>query len=587
MRIHFIAIGGAIMHQLAITLSKKGHRVSGSDDVINDPAKSNLEKEGILPAKIGFFAENITSDIEVVVLGMHAKFDNIELTNAMELGIKVYSFPEYIYEQSKEKRRVVIAGSHGKTTITSMIMHALRHQNMDFDYLVGSSVKGFEHSVKISDAPIIILEGDEYLASSLTKEPKFIYYKGNLAVLSGIEWDHVNVFKTEAIYFEQFQKLVKSLESDATLFYFNTPKIAETIKGIRNDISLISYQSGEYTAHEDKFILKKDDATYSFDFFGKHNMENLEAAKNICVSLGMNESDFYTAMQSFTGAGRRLEKLVDEPNRIVFKDFAHSPSKLTATVKAVSEKYPSKTLIACYEMHTYSTLTASFLPQYHGAFGEIKHAVVFIDKDVVEKKGNQIFSKEEIISAFGNSNIEYFTQKDDLENYFESIHIDNPVFLMMSSGTFGGIDLSNIGLKKKLTSNLESPTTDNESTSSPIEQAFFQNYQKKPTAPRPLLVMICASMLFFILPSLFFLWRYKDNEDYYPTIAACFNFQVMISIGLLIFAGMTIFFPFGNFLFLIGLFFFHAYNLYKGAIQLANGEPLNISKGILVLLPKK
>ena len=298
MRIHFIAIGGAIMHQLAITLSKKGHQVSGSDDVINDPAKSNLEKEGILPTKIGFFAENITSDIEVVVLGMHAKFDNIELTRAMELGIKVYSFPEYIYEQSKEKTRVVVAGSHGKTTITSMIMHALRHQNMDFDYLVGSSVKGFEHSVKISDAPIIILEGDEYLASSLTKEPKFIYYKGNLACLSGIEWDHVNVFKTEAIYFEQFQKLVKSLESGATLFYYNTPKIAETIQGLRSDISLIPYQSSEYTADEDKFILKKDDVAYSFDFFGKHNMENLEAAKNICISLGMKESEFYCIYKS-------------------------------------------------------------------------------------------------------------------------------------------------------------------------------------------------------------------------------------------------------------------------------------------------
>ena len=587
MRIHFIAIGGAIMHQLAITLSKKGHQVSGSDDVINDPAKSNLEKEGVLPAKIGFFAENITSDIEVVVLGMHAKFDNIELTRAMELGIKVYSFPEYIYEQSKEKKRIVVAGSHGKTTITSMIMHALRHQNMDFDYLVGSSVKGFEHSVKISDAPIIILEGDEYLASSLTKEPKFIYYKGNLACLSGIEWDHVNVFKTEAIYFEQFQKLVKSLESGATLFYYNTPKIAETIQGLRSDIFLIPYQSSEYTADEDKFILKKDDVAYSFDFFGKHNMENLEAAKNICISLGMKESEFYNAMQSFTGAGRRLEKLVDEPNRIVFKDFAHSPSKLTATVKAVSEKYPSKTLIACYEMHTYSTLTASFLPQYQGAFGDTKHAVVFIDKAVVEKKGNQIFSKEEIISAFGNTHIEYFTTREDLELYFESIHIDNPVYLMMSSGTFGGMDLTTVGLKKKLTSNQEFPRIDNIEAKSPIEQQFFNSRQVPIEAPRPLIIMLCASMLFFILPSLYFLWRYKEREDYYPIIAACFNFQVMIGIGLLIFAGMTLFFPFGNFIFLIGLFFFHVYNLYKGAMQLAQGENLDISKGILVLMPKK
>lgn len=581
MRIHFIAIGGAIMHQLAITLSKKGHQVSGSDDVINDPAKSNLEKEGILPSKIGFFAENITPDIEVVVLGMHAKFDNIELTKAMELGIKVYSFPEYIYEQSKEKTRVVVAGSHGKTTITSMIMHALQFQKIEFDYLVGSSVKGFEHSVKISDAPIIILEGDEYLASSLTKEPKFIYYKGNLACLSGIEWDHVNVFKTEDIYFQQFQKLVKSLESGATLFYYNTPKIVETIQGLRSDISLIPYQSEDYTADEDKFILSKNGNTYAFDFFGKHNMENLEAAKNICVSLGMNEADFYNAMQSFTGAGRRLEKLVDEPGRIVFKDFAHSPSKLTATVKAVTEKYPSKTIIACYEMHTYSTLTASFLPQYQGAFGQVNHAIVFIDKEVVEKKGNQIFSKEEVTSAFGHSNIEYFTNKSDLENYLDSIEVENPVFLMMSSGTFGGIDLNAVGLKKK------SITKENFDEKSPIEKQFFDNHVDTIETPKPLIIMLCSSMLFFILPSLFFLWRYKEREDYYPVIAACFNFQVMISIGLLIFAGMTLFFPFGNFLFLIGLYFFHIYNLYKGAMQLANNEKLNISKGILVLLPKK
>lgn len=581
MRIHFIAIGGAIMHQLAITLSKKGHQVSGSDDVINDPAKSNLEKVGILPSKIGFFAENITPNIDVVVLGMHAKFDNIELTKAMELGIKVYSFPEYIYEQSKEKTRVVVAGSHGKTTITSMIMHALQFQKIEFDYLVGSSVKGFEHSVKISDAPIIILEGDEYLASSLTKEPKFIYYKGNLACLSGIEWDHVNVFKTENIYFQQFQKLVNSLESGATLFYYNTPKIAETIQGLRSDISLIPYQSEDYTADEDKFILSKNGNTYAFDFFGKHNMENLEAAKNICVSLGMNEADFYNAMQSFTGAGRRLEKLVDEPGRIVFKDFAHSPSKLTATVKAVTEKYPSKTIIACYEMHTYSTLTASFLPQYQGAFGQVNHAIVFIDKEVVEKKGNQIFSKEEVTSAFGHSNIEYFTNKSDLENYLDSIEVENPVFLMMSSGTFGGMDLNAVGLKKK------SITKENFDEKSPIEKQFFDNHVDTVETPKPLIIMLCSSMLFFILPSLFFLWRYKEREDYYPVIAACFNFQVMISIGLLIFAGMTLFFPFGNFLFLIGLYFFHIYNLYKGAIQLANNEKLNISKGILVLLPKK
>ncbi len=447
MKIHLIAIGGAIMHQIAITMSRKGYLVTGSDDVIQEPSKGRLEKQGLLPLKLGFHKESITDDIDFVILGMHAKADNPELLRAIELGVKVLSFPEFIYENSKEKTRIVIAGSHGKTSITSMIMHCLKANEMDFDYLVGSSVAGFEHSVRLSNAPIIIIEGDEYLASPINPEPKFIYYKADYAILSGIEWDHINVFKTEEIYFQQFQKLVKSLNSRATLFYYNQEKIKDTISGIRDDVQLKSYEAIPYEVVDEIFYAKISGRNVPLSLFGKHNMENLEAAKNICISLGMSEDKFFNAIAEFTGAGRRLEQIVENENRTVYKDFAHSPSKLKATIQAVKEKYPNRTVIACFELHTFSSLEPNFLSQYQNSMAEADIAVVYLDQAVVEKKGSTVFAQKEILDNFKRSDLYYFTDKNLLSDFLEDLNCKMPVYLMMTSGTFSGMNLTQIGKK--------------------------------------------------------------------------------------------------------------------------------------------
>lgn len=448
MNVHFIAIGGAIMHNLAIALKDKGYRVTGSDDVIFDPSKSLLEKHGLLPDSFGFFPEKITKDIDVVILGMHAKMDNPELSRAMELGLKVYSFPEFIYEQSKDKTRVVVAGSHGKTTITSMIMHVLRKNNYDFDYLCGSSVAGFDNNVKLSDAPIIILEGDEYLTSALQKEPKFVYYKGNYALLSGIEWDHINVFPTYDIYFNQFEKLIQSLDTNAKLVYFNEDAaIQKLVNNPRPDIQYIPYDTPEYVVEENKTFIKHNNITYPLEVFGRHNMQNIEGARNICKLLGISEDQFFEAISSFSGAGRRLELLRKDEKTVMFKDFAHSPSKLTATVNSVKEQYQNKHLIACMELHTFSSLKKDFLPQYANSMNKADTPIVFINETTLKQKGGEPFSEEEIRTGFNNPKIKFFTDKTSLENYLYEFNRENKVFLMMSSGNFGGIDLNDLSYK--------------------------------------------------------------------------------------------------------------------------------------------
>lgn len=550
MQIHLIAIGGAIMHQIAITCHQKGYHVSGSDDVIQEPSKSRLEKAGLLPSKLGFHAESIHPDLDLVILGMHAKLDNPELTRAMELGLKVLSFPEFVYEHSREKTRVVIAGSHGKTSITSMIMHCLKETHRDFDYMVGSSVEGFEHSVRLSDAPVIIIEGDEYLASPINKEPKFIYYHAHYATLSGIEWDHINVFKTEEIYDEQFRKLVQSMEVGGTLYYYHQEKIKTIVSGLRDDVILIPYEAIPYHVENDTFYALLDDTKISLEVFGRHNMENISAAKSICNSLGMTDDDFYHAISSFRGAGRRLEVIVDTPERVVYKDFAHSPSKLRATIDAVREKYPHRSLIACFEMHTYSTLSADFLPQYRDSMKMANHAVIFIDKDVVEKKGNTIFSESEIKENFNQDNIQYITDRAYLEAYLEHFSNENPVYLMMTSGTFGGLDFQSIGCPPV---QKEEPTIIH-----PVEVSSSITEKKWDILPnaeqKEVYLMWILSYLFLILSPLFFYFKNKSNPSntLYNAIATCFNFQIVSTsvFGLGILLSLKF-----SFLFFIGVIF--------------------------------
>lgn len=583
MRIHLIAIGGAIMHQIAITSARKGHQVTGSDDVIQEPSRSRLLEAGILPEKEGFFAENITQDIDMVILGMHAKFDNPELARAMELGIKVLSFPEYIYENSQNKKRAVIAGSHGKTSITSMVMHCLKEQNMDFDYLVGSSVAGFDYSVRLSDAPIIVIEGDEYLASPINKEPKFIYYHAHIATISGIEWDHINVFKTEEIYNSQFAKLVHSLEAGSKLFYYEDEKVERIVCGVREDVECKSYKAIDYEVLDEVFYAKVDGKNIPLNVIGRHNMENIQAAKHVCLELGMKEENFWKAISSFSGAGRRLEKIVDEKQRIVFKDFAHSPSKLRATIKGVKENYPNKNLIACFEMHTYSTLTEEFLPQYKDSMNEADTAVVFIDKKVLEKKGNLLFSEEMIREHFHQSDIHFFTELEKLEEFLEKTSEGESVYLMMSSGTFGGLDLKTIAQKKEVKPvEVVSPNLNQvkRNVLPRIDRLDITEEERKIVLP-----IFALSFIFSIIPIVWLFVKKKNiaSIELYNLMVEFFNFQIL---SLLVFIALW----YLNYVTFFPLYWlpwiFHIHYTSQALRRMSNHTKMELPQGLAVILSR-
>lgn len=445
MQIHFIAIGGAIMHQLAIALKKKGYIITGSDDSITDPALTNLKNENLLPEKVGWFPEKIKTDIDVVVLGMHAHNDNPELVKALELGIQVHSFPEYIYEAAKDKKRVVIAGSHGKTTTTSMIMHVLRHNNINFDYLVGAKVDGFDQSVKISDAPIIILEGDEYPASAVEPRPKIHFYHPHVSVLTGIAWDHVNVFPTYENYKEQFAIYLRDMMPDATLIYNAEDK--EVVSLVEKDASHLKqkpYVTPTYKIQDDEVILPTSEGTISLHIFGDHNLQNMEAARKVCNELGVDDASFYKAITSFKGAARRLEKLSEKENFISFRDFAHAPSKLKATLHAARERYADRYLIAVFELHTYSSLSETFLSEYAHALNEADKAAVFFSNHALHLKGLPSLDENSIKTFFQRDDILVSSNAQSLQNWIkDNIAIaDKPVcLLLMSSGTFEGMNL--------------------------------------------------------------------------------------------------------------------------------------------------
>ena len=428
--IHFIAIGGAAMHNLALAVaSKAGYKVTGSDDEIFDPALSHLRDAGLLPDEMGWHPERITPDIDAIILGMHAREDNPELVRARELGIKIYSFPEYLYEQTKDKIRIVVGGSHGKTTTTSMILYVLNRLGIEADYMVGAQIEGFERMVRLSDtAKYAVFEGDEYLTSPLDLRSKFLWYHPHVAILTGIAWDHINVFPTFPEYVETFRKFVDSFEPDGSFIYYkgdeNLRHIAE---GARKDITCIPYDAY--------------DGKVEMQVFGKHNMQNLLAAMLACHCIGVNPDDFYREIASFTGASNRLEKICETDSCVAYKDFAHSPSKLKATVNAVRERYPDKKLIACMELHTFSSLMADFLPQYKGCMAEADLAFVYFNPKVIEHKRLTPITAEEVREAFGTENVEVFTESAALQDTLRSINYENTALLMMSSGTFDGINV--------------------------------------------------------------------------------------------------------------------------------------------------
>jgi UDP-N-acetylmuramate: L-alanyl-gamma-D-glutamyl-meso-diaminopimelate ligase len=442
MKVHFIAIGGAVMHNLAISLHKKGYIVTGSDDEIFEPSRSRLAYSGLLPVKDGWDISRITSELDVIILGMHAKPDNPELIKAKELGIRIMSFPEYIYDQTKNKKRIVVAGSHGKTTTTAMIMHVLKHSGRKFDYMVGSSIEGYETMVSLTDdSSIAVLEGDEYLTSPIDRRPKFHLYHPDIAIINGIAWDHMNVFPTYDNYFEQFKIFADTISPEGTLIYFGGDSEAKKIADLsRKDIKKIPYKTHGYFLNKKGFFAATHNRVVELKIFGEHNMVNLSAAKEACMEIGVNEDEFYTAIATFEGTSRRLQKIDENENGIVYLDFAHAPSKVKASVEAVAERYPERTIIACLELHTFSSLNSDFLPQYQGTLNKASLAFVFFNPHAIQLKKLPPLTNELVKETFGNSTITVFSNSKELFSRIKELKTNKPVFLLMSSGDFDGLD---------------------------------------------------------------------------------------------------------------------------------------------------
>lgn len=448
MRTHFIAIGGSAMHNLALALHHKGYQVTGSDDAIFEPSKTRLEKQGLLPAEMGWFAEKITADIEAVILGMHAKADNPELLKAQELGLKIYSYPEFLYEQSKNKTRVVIGGSHGKTTITSMILHVMHFHNIAVDYMVGAQLEGFDTMVHLTeDNDFIVLEGDEYLSSPTDRRPKFHLYQPNIALISGIAWDHINVFPTYENYVEQFETFIKLITNGGMLVYNeNDPEVKRVAEAATNPIRKIPYATPNYSVKNGVTLLETPEGDMPIEVFGAHNLNNLAGAKWICQAMGVDEAHFYEAIATFKGASKRLEKIAENKNNVAYKDFAHSPSKVAATTKAVKEQYPDRKLIACLELHTYSSLNPEFLKEYEGALDHADVAVVFYSPDAVKIKKLDEITAEQIGKAFNREDLVIYTNPAAFKEYLFHLKFDTEqiALLLMSSGNYGGLNFDEI-----------------------------------------------------------------------------------------------------------------------------------------------
>ncbi|MBS7786509.1 peptidoglycan synthetase [Flavobacterium sp. CYK-55] len=446
MRIHFIAIGGSAMHNLALALHQKGYQITGSDDAIFEPSKTRLEKKGLLPAQMGWFAEKITPDIDAVILGMHAKSDNPELMCAQELGLKIYSYPEFLYEQSKNKTRVVIGGSHGKTTITSMILHVMHYHNIEVDYMVGAQLEGFDTMVHLTEEnDFMVLEGDEYLSSPTDLRPKFHLYQPNIALISGIAWDHINVFPTYENYVEQFEIFIQKITPGGILVYNeNDSEVKRIAEAATNPIRKLSYATPDYKVENGKTMLSTPEGYMPIEVFGAHNLNNLAGAKWICQNMGVDEADFYEAIASFKGASKRLEKIAESSNKVAYKDFAHSPSKVAATTKAVKEQYPDRTLVACLELHTYSSLNAEFLKEYQGALDAADVAVVFYSPDAVKIKRLEEVTYEQIAQSFKRDDLIIYTSPQDFKAYLFGLNLDNSALLLMSSGNYGGLNFDEV-----------------------------------------------------------------------------------------------------------------------------------------------
>lgn len=443
-KIHFISIGGSAMHNLAIALHMKGYAVSGTDDEIVEPSKSRLAAHGLLPAHDGWQPELITADLEAVIVGMHARADNPELLRAEALKLKIYSYPEYIYEQSREKTRIVIGGSHGKTTTTAMIMHVLKFAGLDFDFMVGASLPGFDVTVRLTDAPLIVIEGDEYLSSPIDPRPKFHLYRASLAVLTGVAWDHVNVFPTFDIYKAQFKQFVTTIVSGGTVIYNEQDEVLTTIvsQDNRSDLRKEGYGMPAHIIRNGiSYLIDISGGEHELSVFGEHNLLNLNAAFHVCRGLGLEAITFYKGIADFTGASRRLERLAANTGTMIFWDFAHSPSKLQATTAAVKEQFPDRRLVACMELHTFSSLNPVFLDQYAASMDQADVAIVYFNAHTLEHKKLAPLDPETVRTAFGRPDLQIFTRTDLLKDYLQHLALNNTNLLLMTSGNFGGLDI--------------------------------------------------------------------------------------------------------------------------------------------------
>jgi UDP-N-acetylmuramate: L-alanyl-gamma-D-glutamyl-meso-diaminopimelate ligase len=432
------------MHQLAIALSRKGYKITGSDDEIFEPARSNLEKQGILPLKMGWYPEKIHSGLDAIILGMHAKEDNPELKKARESGLKIYSFPEYIFQESLHKKRVVIGGSHGKTTTTSMIMHVLKGAGKAFDYMVGARLPGFEFSVSITDAPVIICEGDEYPASVLEKRPKFHFLFPNIAVLTGIAWDHINVFPTFEFYLEQFRIFIGMIEANGLLIYNENDEVlkelvvGESLDGIRKE----GYNIPTHKVENGMTRLLLDGKWKNLSVFGSHNLMNIHAAWLVCRELDVPIDIFQNEIASFTGASKRLELLAARDQTRIYRDFAHAPSKVKATIQAVKEQFPDSKLIAVLELHTYSSLNANFMKEYADVMDPADKAIVFYSAHALELKRMPPLDPNQVKSGFATKGLEVISSAQELSRWLRSQSYENTNLLLMSSGNYDGLDIA-------------------------------------------------------------------------------------------------------------------------------------------------
>ena len=446
MKIHFIAIGGSAMHNLAIALKLKGYSITGSDDTINDPSKSRLKKYNLLPEKEGWFSDKISSDIDAVVLGMHAKDDNPELLKAREIGLKIYSYPEFIFNQSKDKIRIVIGGSHGKTSITSLVLHVLRNLNIESDYMVGAQLDGFEVMVKLTEtSKYIVLEGDEYLSSALDPRPKFHLYKPHIALISGIAWDHINVFKTFESYLKQFEIFINSVEENGTLVYNELdPDLKKLVSKNKSNLNYIPYSIPKHKIIDGISFINFNNELYRLKIFGDHNLQNISGALNICKAIGVESEDFYKAITSFNGASNRLELVYKSLETIIFKDFAHSPSKVKATTEAVHKQFPNRKLISFFELHTYSSLNPLFLEKYRDTLKHSDECYIYYSEKNMRIKRLEPIDSELIIRSFNHSSLTVIDNYEKLNKKIYDLDLSNSVLLMMSSGKFGGLDIDKI-----------------------------------------------------------------------------------------------------------------------------------------------